>query len=64
MPFLYYLWNSTKLKINDPKTRGKYIDRFLELLFYRLTNTKLKTIGLALTKSRSQILVSITYMPH
>ena len=61
--FLYYLWNSIKLKINDLKTRGDYVDRFPELLFYCLSDTELKTIGLALAKSRSQILVYVAYIP-
>ena len=61
--FLYYLWNSTKLKINNLKTRGDYVDRFLELPFYCLSDTKLKTIGLALAKLRSQILVYVAYTP-
>jgi hypothetical protein len=52
-PFLYHLWNGIKLKINNPKTKGEYIDRFLELSFYCLSDTKLKIIGLVLTKSRS-----------
>jgi len=51
-PFLYCLWNSIKLKINDPKTRGKYVDRFPELPSYCLSDAKLRIIGLALTKSR------------
>ena len=52
-PFLYHLWNSIKLKINNPKTRGKYMDRFPELPSYYLNNTELKTISSALTKLRS-----------
>ena len=64
MPFLYCLWNSIKLKINNPKTRGKYIDRFLDLPSYYLSNTELRTIGLVLTKSRSQILVFIAHTPY
>ena len=64
IPFLYRLWNGIKLKINNPKTRNKYVDRFLELPFYYLSNTKLKIINLVLTKLRSQILVSIAYTPY
>jgi hypothetical protein len=52
-PFLYHLWNGIKLKINNPKTKSKYINRFLKLLFYYLTNIKLKTISSALTKLKS-----------
>ena len=63
-PFLYRLWNSTKLKIDDPKTRGGYVDRFPELPSYRLRDTELRTIGSALTKSRSQIPVSIAHTPR
>jgi hypothetical protein len=40
------------------------VDRFLELPFYYLSNTKLKIINLVLTKLRSQILVSIAYTPY
>ena len=52
-PFLYRLWNSIKLKINDPKTKSKYVDRFLELPSYRLNDTELRIIGSVLTKLKS-----------
>ena len=52
MPFLYCLWNSIKLKIDNPKTRGGYVDRFSELPSYRLRDTELRIIGLVLTKLR------------
>src|SRR6266702_1403303 len=51
--FLYCLWNGIKFKIDDLKTKGNYIDRFLELPFYYLNDIELKMIGLALAKSRS-----------
>ena len=52
-PFLYRLWNSIKLKINDPKTKGGYIDRFPQLPSYCLRDTELRTIGSVLTKLKS-----------
>ena len=61
--FLYHLWNGIKLKIDDSKTRGDYVDRFLELPSYHLSDTELKTIGSALAKLRSQILVYVAYTP-
>jgi len=51
-PFLYRLWNSIKLKINNPKTRGKYVDRFPELPSYHLSDAELRIISSALTKLR------------
>jgi hypothetical protein len=51
-PFLYCLWNSIKLKINNPKTRSEYVDRFPELPFYCLSDTELRIINLVLTKLR------------
>jgi hypothetical protein len=52
-PFLYRLWNGIKLKIDDSKTRGDYIDRFPELPSYRLSDIELKIIGSVLAKLRS-----------
>jgi hypothetical protein len=51
--FLYRLWNGIKLKINDLKTRSNYIDKFLELPSYYLSNIELRIISLILTKLRS-----------
>jgi hypothetical protein len=52
-PFLYHLWNGTKFKIDNPKTKNDYMDKFPELPFYYLSDTELKTINSVLAKLRS-----------
>jgi hypothetical protein len=59
-PTLFKLWNGTKLAIDDPRTRGSYVDNS-GMPSYCLTKQSLASIGSALSEARGNI---PTYLGH